>query len=186
MISFKARLVNQTTVRKIIPTGIDKTCGASLIQLDSACIKDLELMERVSNEWGYLDTYAYDVKSTMSKEFYLPKYRNSSQKEFYALTLQERGFNNPEYEKILGVMQVDKANMNKLNLDFIQVNPRHQFGCANAEYKNIGKSMIFSLLLLTQAKFFALNSVGKNSAFYEKLGFKKILNTTRYIIRNTK
>ena len=182
MISFKASYIKPITITNKSQRDFPVKEEVALVKLDSSSLADLEAVDSTSSHWGYYETYAHDIKSTMSKEYYLPGVRKNSQKEFFAATLQKENFQNLDSKKIIGLMQIDQTNPSACKLDFIQVSPELMNNSKISNFKNIGKAMIEGLKRLTQ-KNIELNSIGSAGEFYKKLGFEKIKDSTTYVFR---
>lgn len=184
MINFKAQYIQPVYIKKVKNNKYPQDQKVSFVKLDSSSFSDLEAVERVSEDWGGRDCFAYDIKSTMSKEFYLPLKRNISKKEFYALTTQSENFNRLDNKKLLGIMQVDQVDTKNCELDFIEVGPDNMYGSTQRTYKNIGTALIETLIARNPDKNITVNSIATARTFYEKLGFTKFENSlSRYIFK---
>ena len=183
MINFKAHYVQPVYVKDVKSDKYPQKQEVSLVKLDSSSFEDLEAIEKVSEDWGGLDTFAHDIKSTMSKEFYLPLKRANSKKEIYAITSQSDKFEKIDSNKVLGMMQIDQIDSENCELDFIQVEPDNMYGSAQKRYKHIGAALISALIAINPNKNITVNSIGMARGFYEKLGFTKTEKNLRYIFK---
>lgn len=182
--NFGAKFLTNTEVQKYNPK--KKTyspCNISFVELEPHNDNDLKTLYEVAKYWDS-SSYAADVASVaagIAKDF-LPE----DKYKIYALTRQTENFHELNPHKILCLSDIELADNQPIEIEFLQVNPQMTYAAKNAAYKNIGGGFLNTLKSLYN-KAIILTSVFSAATFYEKNGFE-IINPQklRYIWRPKK
>ena len=180
MITFKGKYLHTMSIPKI-KDNIGAQRKVAFVELLPGSEEDINTMTQISKEWGWIDSFANNIRMSMLREILQPNLQLVNTKRFFALTTQEDKFDKLDYLQILGVAELENASNEQKNINYLQVNPDHAYGSAQAEYKNIGKSLLKGILNIHQDGVeFVLNSVSSSCEFYEKLGFNNTTGTRIY------
>lgn len=170
-ISFKGNYVCDTQVKKN-----NKPYTLSFVQIDTknksdiTALSELDYMYQRKSYFGDIsDNASLDYRCNMS----------FNDKKYYVLTSQKRNFEKLDSDMILGAVQVEPhENCNEIN--YLQVIPEQNYSNSNREYKNLGASIVGTILKLYPDKQLMLYSSNSAIDFYKKLGFKQDESETRY------
>ena len=100
-------------------------------------------------------------------------------KKYYVLTCQKRNFEKLDPDSILGAVQVEShEKYNEIN--YLQVIPEQNYLNPEREYKNVGASIVDTILKLYPNKQLMLYSSNSAINFYKKIGFNQDKTDTRY------
>ncbi len=170
-ISFKGHYICDSQVKRN-----NKPCALSFVQIDTknksdiAALKELDYMyERKSYFGDISDNASLDYRCNIS----------FNDKKYYVLTSQKRDFEKLDSDMILGAVQVEPhENCNEIN--YLQVIPEQNYFNPEREYKNLGSSIVNTIMKLFPEKKLMLYSSNSAINFYKKLGFTQDKSETRF------
>ena len=170
MISFKAKLMGETTVKLYnSKTSAYENRPAYFIRYDKRSEADLVSVLDTSRLWKRGDKYAKNIANNLYCAHKRKPFRLHINK-FYALTLQKNNFEKVNPEKVLAMAETLNKN-GTMYLEFLQVNPKYTAGFANRKYKDCGQAIVESLKNIRIIKDIILASNAHSVKFYEKCGF---------------
>ena len=179
MISFKANLINTTTVDRINPDSSYTRQKVAFVELDHTSDSDIECLKAVNKKWNRETTFADDILSDMlSHKTLLEKYDYNEQldeRRFFAITRQQSDYSSLNATKIIALAEMKKDyDYPYYELDLLQVKPSLKKGKDSTvrKIKNIGRSMVQSILSLYKDKTIIVEPLKSAMGFYDKLGFK--------------
>lgn len=171
MISFKANLTTQTSVKRLRNEKAYVDMPAYLVELDLFSKSNLKTLQKVSKSWENGDLYAVDVCSRFQINQENPE--NNYGERFFVLTRQNSSWDNLDYRKILGVAELYEPSDDCTEIEFLQTNPKY-LQKVKPKMKNIGKSIVEAFIEMVKGKEFSLFTTPTAKMFYEKLGFVNI------------
>ena len=170
MISFKANLIGETTVKQYnSKTSAYENRPAYFISYDKRSEADLNSAIATSRLWKKGDKYAKNIVNNLCFAHKRKPYMLCFNK-FYALTLQKDNFEKVIPEKVLAMAETLNKN-GTMYIEFLQVNPKYTAGITNRKYKDCGQAIIESLKNVRRIKDIILASNLNSIKFYEKCNF---------------
>jgi len=186
-ISFKANFVKPVIVKKKDDNHNYANTKVSLVEIDVDNKGDMYALKELPQNWGP-DNFSSDIYNNAKKRHMTGDV--DSDVHTYAVTSQNHNFQTLNSDKILGVAElidVDSKN-NKLNL--LQVNPDYSksyvYSKDNRKYKNVGSSMLNSLINLAPDKNLNVRTTQWVEDFYKKHDFEKVGNSDLDYLRSAK
>ena len=171
MISFKAKLISETTVKQYnSKTSAYENRPAYFISYDKRSEADLNSALTTSRLWKKGgDRYAKNIANNLYCAHKRKPYMLCFNK-FYALTLQKDNFEKVIPEKVLAMAETLNRKRT-MYLEFLQVNPKYTAGITDRKYKDCGQAIIESLKDIRRTKDIVLIPSSFSVKFYEKCGF---------------
>ena len=148
----------------------------ALVQLNPNNSKDLDSVMALILPWGGFDSYTLDITNDMHNIF-TGGYINKNNPKFLAITTQKDNFETLESEKILGITEITEPKDDVLKIDFIETEPNSRFKTQDRQYIHIGKSLVRTIIELTDRTYIITNAIKENINFFKGLGFKKKSST---------
>ena len=173
MISFEGNYLKSINILKVDKSNTLSSMETTLVGLNPFSASDMQAVRSAVKKFGSEGYFGQSIACDM--EEVSNDHLQSATKKFYALTGQLFGFENLNYKKILGLMNIYLNPIdNRLTLNYIQVDPKHISTNAGSKYKHIGTGMIEGLKSLFPDMKIVLVSKDQNTdKFYAKLGFKQ-------------
>jgi len=170
MISFTARYINSLNVQRISYTDDSiRPLKVSCIELDPQNMADVDAAMALSDMWDSNEKYEDFIGLNMyaSSEGEL-----TGDIRYYALTTQEKDFNNPDPTEIIAVSQV-LVKPKEARIEYLQVKPE-RYGMFVEPYKikYAGSRMLDLIKNLFKGSNITLFSNPYAKKFYLKNGFK--------------
>jgi len=179
MISFKAKLLGETTVKCYNNEKYAyEDCPAYFIRFDKHSKADLQSVLDVSKSWRPKDRFAKNIAKNFSYE-YTKKFNTRYNNNFFALTIQKDKFKNVDPTKVLGMAEILKKGKT-FSLEFLQVDPKYNYGVKNRKFKNAGLAIIESLKNMRNIKSIILIPSAISTEFYKKCGFEEVAGMMQY------
>lgn len=168
-ISFGAKLINTTQIKKLIPqTNSYASKEVSVVEFDPDNIQDVFALSDAASSW-VSEKYASNISHSANCLFQNMIDRKVN--KVFVLTEQLKNLESLEEDKILGMADIKKIGDKSIELNNIQVKPDYPINFTNPCYKNVGTRILDSLkglyekIELTAAK-------GSVKDFYVKNGFR--------------
>ena len=173
-VSFRANLVNKTTVKKRgWFSGHYKPKEASFIKLDLQSEVDVQVLNRLKKLWtnSFVGQIYHDVTKT------------SCPVEVYALTTQADKFEKLEPQKILGVAETI-GDDSYIKLEYLQTHPKYIYDedKKDRKYAGVGTVLLNQLKNMPDMRQIKLISIFSALDFYEKNGFKLANNLEESVL----
>ena len=179
MISFKAKLIGETTIKRYNNEKYAyEDCPAYFIRFNKHSKTDLKSIETVSALWHPREKYAKNIAKNFCHE-YQKKFNNAYNDNFFAITLQNNHFENIDPEKVLGMAEALKKRKT-FYLDFLQVHPNYSFGVLRRKFKNVGSAIIESMKNMPRIKDIILVPNSFSIGFYKECGFEEKFGMMQY------
>lgn len=171
MISFTANYVTDATIQKTYDK-LHPNKNVTIVQLDPESKSDLKMLRDLNYTWN--SEILPDLFNCFKEAYSNPK--DDNLEKYYALTTQNKNFKNicPEY--ILGVVQVkENTDSDYVEIEYLEVDPDQQYGADYRKYKNIGKTLLTSVMnLFDKNKDVSVYALENAKPFYLSLGYKPI------------
>lgn len=182
-ISFNGKYIKSTNIVKKNLFGHFNPLNVSLVEIDTFNKKDIKALQDVGVIWNQVySNEIYDNARYINNMAY-----RSLMSRFYVLTKQQRNFENLKYNDILATMQVSVASRRKkMCIDFLQVDPQHNYDAENRKYKNIGSSFLNSVVSIFKDFEVTLSSAPTAIEFYLKNGFDLVKGESSMMKLNNK
>lgn len=167
-ITFGARLVSTDNIKQF--DWIRKSYHpqkVSIVELDPTDYTDLQAVKKVAENWHDAQ-YAASISGIVHSIF--AHFIDKKEHAIYAITTQNKNHGKLNNKKILALAEVNTSKDDRINLDYLQVNPNFMYLAKNKKFKGIGKCML-DFLKNTYNKIITLRSDYKAIPFYEKNGF---------------
>lgn len=188
MITFQGNFKSSVIIKKIGNSSnwIDKKC--TFVELDPKLYEDREMLHQIRSRWcddipG--GTYAVEIDNSFTNcylqaiehgEDILDLPAKESPDRFFALTTQKQDFETLNPDMVLGLSKTKKETPNKIQLDFLQVDPDNYHNARYRTYKQIGTALVEALKTIFKGNRIELFADFDAIPFYEKLGFQKVKN----------
>lgn len=175
MVNFRANLISPVMVKKTQDYKNYSPQTVSFVEMEPASKADLKAMNKTMKNWGgnnyAWDIYNFFVESAEMQDRFEPE--GEDKKRFFAITSQNSDLKNLVYDKILALaLVIDQES--SIILDFLQVDPDHDYFSLSPSYKGIGSAVVNALKNMFLEKDILLKSVPSAIEFYEKLGFNLV------------
>ena len=185
MLTFKANPVSTTTIQKLNLSngGSSKTrpvklsdCDVNLVELNPFSENDMRLVKELPPIWrGEQDFKFFSDYFILSSSSY-----DDVCSRFFALTTQKNDFEHLKPSEILGLSKTSRdRKYHSTSIDTIQVNPLYYFSNTYSKYKNIGQTMLNSLINLCKDNTMTVYSPMEFVKYFEKFNFVQ-----RYVWNN--
>ena len=163
-INFKANYINTGTVKKIDRSFNYLAHDASFVSLNPKNKKDVLALESINGDWDC--SFLRSICNNL--------YRYSKRTRLYALTTQEKNFEDLNPKQILGIAVGEHNKDQGFYLDFLQTNPKHIKGSSPyPDYKNIGTAILNCIKQFYGIKYIKADSVPTAFNFYIKNEFNR-------------
>ncbi len=170
-ISFKASYICDSQVKRN-----NKPCSLSFVQIDTKNKSDIIALKELDSMWGK-KTFFSEISDNASQDNLYGL--NSKYDQYYALTAQTKDFDKLDSEQILGLVQVE-PDLHCNEIKYLQVLPTQNYSNPEREYKNLGSSIVNTIMKLFPEKKLMLYSSNSAINFYKKLGFTQDKSETRF------
>ena len=171
MTGFGADFVSSGKVKKLNKrTGTYEDTPVSFVRINPFNQNDFEAMTEVCKQWQHSVYTEQILEDVVSIKYYAAPSVTIS---VYALTAQNKDFNNLKSEDILGFVDVRNED-DYIYLDFLETKPEYKSSNKkNKEYRNIGTEIINNLKKLTDETCNKIKiwAVSDKIPYYEKNGF---------------
>lgn len=188
MITFQGNFKSSAIIKKMCDLSNYADSKAAFVELDPKLYEDREMLHQIRTRWcddipG--GTYAVEIdkaftdcylKAIERGEDILDLSAKESPDRFFALTTQKQGYKILNPDMILGLSKTSKENPNKIQLDFLQVDPDNYHNARYRTYKQIGTALVEALKTIFKGNRIELFADFDAIPFYEKLGFQKVKN----------
>ena len=172
MISFKASLINYTTINRINPR--NEQYITSFVELDTRNQEDFLALQSIAKKWENGFSLAQDVYNDFKCDRNGTHLFESVKKRFFALINEKKPVKMLDPDSILGIASVSNEQDEAFVLEFLQTNPEHKYGNENRKFKHIGKALLNSIIDILPNKDLKLYPVDKDAElFYRKNIFVK-------------
>lgn len=180
MLTFTANLIDTAEIprRYSSKQGSSRTapvvtskCKVSFVELNPFSENDMRLVKELPSIWSegpdfryFRDSFLHDSSS----------YDDVSR--FFALTTQTEDVRKLNPSKILGLAKTTREygyGYGYVNIDTIQVNPLDYFNNPLSKYKNVGKTIMNSLINLFKNETVEILAPDNFVKYFEKFDFKK-------------
>lgn len=163
-VSFKGSLISQTTVNK--KNFFNKKYSqkqVSFVELDHWDCKDLQALNKLSKSWP----------RTLAKTIEYFAIHHVIHMKTFALTQQNKDFENINPKKILGIVQAEPISKYHYHIEHFQVNPKYiSTESKNPKFKKVGTTIINCIKSFKDLKMITLDSIPNAKDFYIKNHFK--------------
>lgn len=166
-INFRAKYINNVQIKKRISENVFKPIRTSFIEIDSTNANDIKALDKAHKYW--VDSFASNI-SVLAKALHQGRFLANDFK-IYALTKQAKKFNSLKADDILGLVEVNQIDKNKIHIEYLQVDPKQVYA-AEPEYSGIGSRILDSLKNIYETITLNPNSSGVRK-FYEKNDFSQ-------------
>ncbi len=181
-VNFKARFIHNTTINEY-RAGKYEPIKANFVEIDPLNFNDRKAISILVGTWG---DDLVNLRAIRSNIEGLATIKKDIKLYIYALTLQQDNFQKVDFNKILGLVQIDKSNQ-PMSIDYLQVNPVYKKQTnemlKQRKYKYIGKAIMNSVIQNFPKEEIWISSTDSAKNFYKKFGFKEILNRPNTMIR---
>lgn len=164
-INFKANYIKPTLIQKD-----NKDYRVSLVELDSANIKDINAIRNIAYDWG-IKTFAYDIYNCLKYQRYYSDSLDTSPQKYYAITNQKFDYANLNASEVLGLAKVT-FNDDFNEIDYLITEPTNSYSSPNRLYKGIGRALIKDIKSISNQKPIILYTTTSAIDFYKEQGFK--------------
>lgn len=140
MISFGARYISNDNIKQL--DFLKRSYGlrkVNIVQIDGTNEADVIAVSKAVKSWKdekYASSIQYTLNSIFAK-FIAPKERT-----IFAITTQNKNYGKLNNKKILALAEVNTNLPDRINLDYIQVNPNYAYSLKSRKYKGIGSCML--------------------------------------------
>ncbi len=183
MITFQGSYLHPVFVKKRCSLTQFKDCQVAFVELNPSSSTDLRMLNSISSDWQDGTpggTYATEICESFNNAYlhtleaydnlYFPNIKNFNDR-FFAITSQKQDFDNLNPENTLAVVKITKKSPKLVGLEFLQVNPNHNYNAEYPNYKRVGAAIIDSLKSLFKGNRIEVSSDYNAISFYEKQGF---------------
>ena len=177
-ISFKAEFISPSIIKKA-STG--KEIRTSFVEHKSKCSKDRIALNGVESQWGEGNTFATGILSDFEKS----TYDYTPNKKYFALTLQNKQWNELIPKKILGLAEIIQGE-GRIKLKYLQADPKHNMHSAKRKFTGIGTAILNTLKSLFPQHDIVLQTAESARDFYIANGFEEIGKENEMIFRHSK
>ncbi len=176
MVSFGARCHGFSTIQKnnLYTEAKDEFEPVCLIELDPACAEDMTAINDVNYIWHAKEGYPACIFNCMKYALMQKQAGEDSNLKFYAMTTQNKDFENPRGEDILALVQVYTEDSGDKKVEYMQVNPKNSYESkSKSKYKHTGSTMMnFLKEFFSSRKIVLFPCDTKAAKFYEANGFR--------------
>lgn len=178
-VSFQANFIKPVKILKKVGREKFVAYPVSVVEIDTNNIGDVRALRAISLSWDKYN-YVQDIYEDVSRLRLGGD--DGSQMHVFAITLQRDNFDKINKDDIIGVAEfVENKELNELV--YLQVEPEHNYGNMESQFKHIGKSILNFL----EEKFFEkpikVFSTGSAIDFYLKNGFSAMPNNCKSTAR---
>lgn len=177
-ISFRANFINPGKIKK---TSTCKDIPASFVELKSKCYNDRMSLKGVVSLWGEGDTFAAGILDDLESS----TYDYSTNKRYFALTLQRKQMDELIPKKILGLAEIIQGK-GRIKLKYLQADPKHNMHSAKRKFTGIGTAILNTLKSLFPQHDIVLQTAESARDFYIANGFEEIGKENEMIFRHSK
>lgn len=186
-ISFQAKqikLKNPYNVKKLAENKMSYTeANISFVEFEPVNIQDYEALKKISKAWKEA-LFADNIKSVASD--IIKRKKSKKDNRIFFVTKQTDNFHQLDSESVLGIAHMYKDDSNMAELKYLQVLPTTKYGSRKREFKEVGNSIVRSILSLYDCNV-KVRPYYPAVSFYERLGFKLInLEKFEYLWKKTK
>lgn len=164
-INFRAKYINNIQVKKRMSENVFKSIRTSFIEIDSTNANDIKVLDKVDKCWA--DSFASNI-SVLAKALHQGRC-SANDFKIYALTKQVENYDSIKADDILGLVEINQTDKNKIHIDYLQTDPKQVYA-AEPEYSGIGSRILDSLKNIYETITLNPNSSGVRK-FYEKNDF---------------
>ena len=178
MISFKANIINYSTLIKKESQNQETPFIGSFVELDTQNKDDFKALQTVAKTWEKGGSFAFDMYSNFKHDFRGEKTIIRSNFKYFAMLKENTPNRILDSDSILGVISYKKDDNSSFSIEQVQVDPKQIYTNPERNIRHIGKQMIKSiqdLLSSSTLKVFAVDEAAEK--FYLSLGFKKKRNS---------
>lgn len=168
-ISFRAEFIKPETIKRCYQYKPSKDLTASFVELKSNSSADRSALRGVCSLWGEGETFA----SSILNHFEDGVFWKTTNKKYYALTMQRRQLETPAAKKILGVAEIIQGD-NRIKLKFLQADPANNMHSSNPKFRGIGTAILNALKAIFPNYDIILNTAESAREFYKANGFEEI------------
>lgn len=176
-ISFRANFINPGKIKK---TSTCKDIPASFVELKSKCYNDRMSLKGVVSLWGEGDTFAAGILDDLESS----TYDYSTNKRYFALTLQRKQMDELIPKKILGLAEIIQGK-GRIKIKYLQTDPQNNIHSSKRKFRGIGTAIIDSLKALFPQDEIILQTAESAREFYKFNGFEE-LGEYEMIFRHSK
>lgn len=181
-ISFGGQYVTSANILKKNLKGKFNSCKGSIVEIDTLNNRDIKALLEVSDKWQ--QEYSREIYDN-ARFINEMKYR-SLLSRFFVLTTQKSNFAKLNPDEILAELQFSvSSKLNKINLEYFQVDPKSNFWGIDRLYKKVGTGFIDAMKFLYKDSDITLSPAPSAIKFYLKNGFKFIEDSS-YMMKFSK
>lgn len=178
MISFKANIINYSTLIKKESQNKETPFIASFVELDTLNKDDFKALQTIAKTWEKGGSFAFDMYSNFKHDFRSEGAIIPTNFKYFAMLKEDTPNRILDSDSILGVISYRKDENNSFSIEQVQVNPKQIYTNPDRNIRHIGKQMLISIQNLLSSKTLKVFAVDEAAEkFYLSLGFKKKRNS---------
>ena len=153
--------------------------NSSIVEVDVYNAKNVSEIEDAVDLWTEKAFYGKQIVDSAKNQ---RKRQQRETSKIYALTLQQDNFKVLDSNQILGLGEVTQKGKSKVEINYLQVEPKIAGKNANKRYFDVGSSIVRMLQWKPEIKEITVQADYRAANFYEKMGFKiRDLKTLTYV-----
>lgn len=178
-INFTANLIKRTQIQRRNSDNKFEPYDVSIVELDKNYEPDINSLYKASILWNDQGArYSSNIYHDATKGY---EYDDVKREHYFALTEQNKDFDNLDEEKILGLMLFSESVYPDDEITWLQVRPNTNTPNSwKRKYKGVGTAMINMLKDTNLKKDIRVKSADDAVEFYKKQGFKQMATNLAY------
>lgn len=182
MISFKANIINYSTLIKKDSQSQEAPFIGSFVELDTQNKDDFKALQTIAKTWEKGGSFAYDMYSNFKHDFRAEKTIIPTNFKYFAMLKENTPNKILDSDSILGVISYKKDDDNYFSIEQVQVDPKQIYTNPERKIRHIGEQMVKSVQKILSSNLIRVFAVDEAAEkFYLTLGFKNLRNS-QYLI----